>query len=94
MYERLKACDYSKIGAAREMHLPGCTFSARGCICQISCKERSVRGWIILDSIIGVSGSCAIVSGLTHSAGIKSVSLLALTLLAVNLSAKLIRARA
>ena len=53
-----------------------------------------MRGWIILDSIIGVSGSCAVVSGLTHSMGIKTVSLLALTLLAVNLSAKLVRVRA
>ena len=57
-------------------------------------KEQSVRGWIILDGIIGVSGSFAVVCGLTHSAGIKSVSLLALTLLAVNLSAKLVRVRA
>ena len=57
-------------------------------------KEQSVRGWIILDGIIGVSGSSAVVCGLTHSAGIKSVSLLALTLLAVNLSAKLVRIRA
>ena len=40
-----------------------------------------MRGWIILNGLVGVSSASAIVSGMTSSIGIKSLSVLSLVLL-------------
>jgi hypothetical protein len=53
-----------------------------------------MRGWIILDGLVGFGGLSAVISGLTSSAGIKSVIVVALSLLALSLMTKAVRGRA
>jgi len=53
-----------------------------------------MRGWIILNGLVGVSSVSAIVSGMTSSIGIKSLSVLSLVLLGLTLITKTIRGRA
>lgn len=52
-----------------------------------------MRGWIILNVMVGIAGVSAVVAG-TSSIGIKSASVLALLLLALTLATKAMRGRA
>jgi len=53
-----------------------------------------MRGWIILNGLVGVSSVSAIVSGMTSSIRIKSLSVLSVVLLGLTLITKTIRGRA
>ena len=53
-----------------------------------------MRGWIILNGLVSVGGLSAIAAGISTSIGIKSLSVLALVLLALTLATKTIRGRA
>jgi hypothetical protein len=52
-----------------------------------------MRGWIILNGLVGVSGLSALAAGVTSSIGIKSLSVLSLLLLGLTLVTKTIRGR-
>jgi hypothetical protein len=53
-----------------------------------------MRGWIILNALISVGALSALAAGITSSIGIKSLSAVALVLLALTLITKTIRGRA
>ena len=52
-----------------------------------------MRGWIILNGLVSAGGLSAIAAGITHSIGIKSLSVLTLVLFALTLVTKTIRGR-
>lgn len=52
-----------------------------------------MRGWIILNGLVSVGGLSAIAAGIASSIGFKSLSVLALVLLALTLATKTIRGR-
>jgi hypothetical protein len=52
-----------------------------------------MRGWIILNGLVGVCGVSAVAAGITSSIGIKSLSVLSLLLLGLTLATKTIRGR-
>jgi hypothetical protein len=56
-------------------------------------KESSMRGWILLDGLIGVGGVSAVASG-TSSIGIKGLTAMALFLLFLTLMTRAVRGRA
>ena len=53
-----------------------------------------MRGWIILDGLIGFGGLSAVVSGITSSIGMKGLSAIALLLLILTFMARYVRGRA
>ena len=52
-----------------------------------------MRGWIIINFLISAGGLSALASGITSSIGIKSLSVVALVLLALTVATKTIRGR-
>jgi hypothetical protein len=52
-----------------------------------------MRGWIILNGLVGVGAVSAVATGIASSIGIKSLSVLSLILLGLTLVTKTIRGR-
>ena len=56
-------------------------------------SSKIMRGWIILNALVSVGALSALAAGITSSIGIKSLSAVAVVLLALTLITKTIRGR-